>query len=542
MKEKNQKIVIIQLFLIFLLLNSIYYLSTKFSVLPYGDSYWEYAVLKTFEHDSSLFIISTSSSITSNLSMYSGWPLLQSLAIVFSGVTGINTFQTLIIIPVIIGVMTFIILYIFLDRLRIKLNFGKELVSFGLLFYVISPDSIFWRTQFVRQNLGALLLSSLFLVTYLLLSFSSQKRKIVLLAIMIVVSIIIAHHLTSFVTLSYFFLLFMLLFIQDNFQKKNILERIKSMNFQSIHLFLVLGLLTLIAIYVYWDNVVGPLIYPIVKSRIDRFLDILTGIRSPDFFVPQAVYPNQLTPLWALLLLAFRDIAIYASAVIGFIFLWRKRPQSMSRLFVILSIVAFALLFIINNLTIRLEPYRLLMMSLPFIVFLSGIIFFELKSHKPWNKLLYVILVLIIFSSFVGLWGHNFAPIHLYDSSINPQSVGENVSPTPILDFVNTSINFKKLDWLWTDNVDALILILPTTQYQKIRTISPSSIDKLGTLGNEAYFEFSDSYLYKYYAGIYSPIRTPEESEAFRTVIKNKLNSVLNLAYDDGTFRIWLTN
>ncbi|MEM2145494.1 MAG: hypothetical protein QW279_09035 [Candidatus Jordarchaeaceae archaeon] len=538
-RERNPKLVVIQLFLIFLMLNNIYGLATNFKVLPYGDAYWEYAVVETFKQESTVSMIPSTSYPASKLTWYSGWPLLHTLSFVFYEISGLSTFQTLIIIPLIFGITTFIILLAFFERLRKTLNLKHEIVLFGLLVFVASPDSIFWRTDFVRQNMGLLILFSLFLTTCLLTSVLNQRRKIVVLILTLIISLVFCHHLTSFTVMLYFFLLFGLSIFTNFLFTRRVINKFSLSTKNLIgRVYLFFGLLTLALIFLYWDNVVGVVIYPVAKSRIDRFWQILLGIRETSFFVPQATYPSQLTPSWALYLLNIRDIALYLPALIGFFLILKKNTEVFAKQFILLSTVSLALYFFVNNLTFRLEPYRLIAMSLPFIAVLSAIAYSKIKCLRVLSKLVYPLVAIIIIASFIGLWGHNFAPIHLYDLSINRLEIGENISHSSMSTFVNNKISYENLDLLWTDDLSSLILLLVKPPFEKIRDVSPSLFDQLGASGNEIFFVLRDLYLYEYHAGVYSPISIPNESAVFRVSLKEKL-STFNLVYTEGRFEIY---
>ena len=110
-------------------------------------------------------------------------------------------------------------------------------------------------------------------------------------------------------------------------------------------------------------------------------------------------------------------------------------------------------------------------MALPFVTVLSGLVYNELRSRRLLKNLLYPFVVIIIFSSFIGLWGHSFAPVHLYDPSIDFLKIGENISPSPIDDYVKNQIAFDDYDFLWTDDVGSILLLLPNDQFEKIRKV-----------------------------------------------------------------------
>lgn len=543
LNERKPEFLIFQLFLVYLLINNIYGIATHYSVLPYGDPYWEYAVVRTFSQEDSVSVIRQDVYPAIKLTWYSGWPFIHTLAVIFSRICGINHFQTLLILPMVLSTCSFVLFYLFLEKLRKVLDLKHELVTLGLLIYVASPDAIFWRTQFVRQNLGMFLLVFLFVVSYVMTSeLRSQKRKMAAISLFLIPSLVISHHFTSFMAILYLFLLFVLLNIGKFIVRRDVQRKLftSPQTLASVRSLLFLALLMMIMTFVYWDTITGVIIRPTVESRLERFFQVLTGARETSFFVPSAVYPEQLSHTWVLLLLRVRDAAIYLPSVFGLLLLWKKKAKAFPKLFVLCSTLAFGLLFIVNNLTFRVEPYRLLAISLPFVALLSALTFSEFKKfRRTWNVLIPAILIFIVLSSFLGLWGHSFAPMHLYSPSISPLDVGENTDPSSISAFVNSKIHNRSFNLIWTDDTGSLLLLLNPDQFDKIRAISPEFIEQLGSLGNESFCELSDLNVYQYFAGIYSRIETPADSKVFREILKEHLSASFNRVYDNEMYRFW---
>jgi len=543
LKERDPKSVIFHLFLVYLLINNVYGIATHYSVLPYGDAYWEYAVVRTFSEEDSVSMIHSDGYPATKLTWYSGWPFLHTLAVIFSRISGINPFQTLLIFPLILSICSFVLVYLFLRKLGEALDLKHESISLGLFVYVTSPDVIFWRTQFVRQNLGMFWLLLLFLVNYLMMSEPpNQKRKMAVISLILIPSLVISHHFTSFTAMLYLFLLFILLNIGKFIARMKVQRKFfkPTQTLSSAGSTLVLALLMMMTIYVYWDRISGEVILPVVQSKIERFVQVLSGIRETSFFVPNPYYPDQLSQTWVVLLLRVRDIAMYMPSLFGLLLLWKKRTKAFPKLFVVCSTLAFGLLFIVNNLTFRVEPYRLVAMFSPFVALLTALAYSEVKKlRRTWNVLVPVVVTLIVLSSFVGLWGHNFAPMHLYNSSISQLEVGENTDPSSISEFVNCRIPDGSFNLMWTDDVGSLLLLLHPNQFEKIRGISPKFIEQLGSFGNESFCELSDLNVYSYYAGIYSIVKNPTDSKIFREVLSGNLSAKFNRIYDNGKYRFW---
>lgn len=542
-KERQHKYLIVQIFLVYLLINSVYGLATRFSVLPYGDVYWEYGVVTTFFQEENIFVIHEEVYPASKLTWYSGWPEPHTFALILSQVSRIDLFHVILLLPLVLSICSFAVVYLFFEKLRSTFSLSPTVTTIGLLIYTASPDSIFWRTQFVRQNFGILWVILIFYIVCLLISqLANQKRKVVVILTFCVLSLVITHHLTSFLIMIYFFFLFIFLTLGKYIAK----TRIGSKFFWSMpdvsipSMTLSMALIMLVSIFVWWDNF-GTVVWPTVAFGVMRFIQVMTGTRKPEFFMPQAYYPNQLAQTWILLLLRLRDILLYLPSLFGLFFVWTRKLRAPQKFFVVYSMLSFGLLFLVNGLTFKIEVYRLVVFALPFIALLTAIIYNEVKSKskRAWNMLAPLILILIVSSSFVGLWGHNFAPMHLYDPSINPSEVGENNDPSSLSSFFHEKIQAENFKLIWTDDIGSLLLLLEPCHFKKIRGSLPKYVQKMGSLGDELICELNDFNLYSYYAGTYSPIENPEDAKVFGQVLKQYVLSKFNLMYDNGKYRLW---
>ena len=96
--RSNSKSLVFQIALLVLFMNSVYYLATNYRIIPFWDGNWDFAVAKTFIQEDRIFMIGgqeTSTSIlpgyrpATMLPKYSGWPLLHSLALSVSQISGV---------------------------------------------------------------------------------------------------------------------------------------------------------------------------------------------------------------------------------------------------------------------------------------------------------------------------------------------------------------------------------------------------------------------------------------------------------------------
>jgi hypothetical protein len=312
----------------------------------------------------------------------------------------------------------------------------------------------------------------------------------------------------------------------------------------------LLGLVLVTTAFLFlWVNNFGSIAYPSVTNRLDRFARIITGGLQLEYFSMAATYPESLTPLWAVWLLRVRDLVIYAPVLLGVFVLWVKK-KAPERSFLVYFALILGFLLAVYNVLFKLEPFRVIMLALPIIAALVPIGYGQLRSFATsnlGNGLLAVIvnklrmaspaaiIVLLVFSSFAGLWGHSFAPIHLYDPNVSSIQVGErNVDPLLGSGFFDRRVPVDNYRLVYADDIDQLVFLLKSTQYDKIRRLPEGGPQELAEGGDQLVMSFRDFYMYIYYGNIYTPIATPNDARTIQVTFTQYMNGHSNRFYDDG--------
>jgi len=539
-KNHHIKFLVFQIALLFLLTRNVYYLATNYSIIPFRDGNWDYGVVKIFMKQNSISVIRELNPPATLLTWYSGWPALHTLAMSLSQISGIDAFYIALLLPSIISICSFIFVYLFVEKIRKPLKMDTRITPLALLIYATSPETVFWPMQFVRQNLGILFFTiTLFLIS--LLTINPRNRKYKALIIFFAMSLVVTHHFTSFIMVAYLFLFSALLVIGKYLAETRFGNSLfwSSPNLSTIGI----ALATLAFLFVWWDNF-GSVIWPTIASGIQRFIGVLIGIEGIKYLPAKAYYPNILTPPWVLSLLTLRDLLIYVPALFGLFLVTTKATKAAAEYFVIYSTLAFGILFITDNLFFRVETYRLVSLSLPFIALLSAASYSQLRKRlKPiWNvPIIVAIIGVLLLSSIIGLWAHNYAPLHIYDPSINSTEVGErNTDFIRVNEFLNEKLSTNKFQRIWTDDINPLVSLLNPIDYNKIKTLTPDSIHELDQYGDNLVCAFKDLNLYSYYRGTFSA-KSPHESEVFRYMLYQYLGNELNRIYDDGKYEFWVS-
>jgi len=540
----HAKSVVFQIFLIFLLTRNIYYLGTQ-NVIPFGDAYWDYAVEKTFIQQDSIFLISgmvrpTEAAGHSQLTWYSSWPLLHTLGLCFSRVSGIDPFYLNLILPHFFAVISFAFAYLIFEELRVKLKLRKEIAIFALLIYATSPEAIFWQMQFVRQNFATALFMPMLYLLFVSISGPFGQRHVAILQIF-AFAILMSHHFTSF-TVSLFLILFSIFSaIAKHLGKVRKLDRFFSPAPLGKVSFVGIGLTMFVFMFGWW-NFFGTVIWPTIGARLTYFVESFTNA-SPRMWIPTSSYPATLRPVWVTPFLGLRDLMLYVPAFFGLLILWGKKPKIPEKFFVVYSIVTFGAILIVD-LILALEPLRILLLAIPLLAFLSSLFYNKIRdlSKIAYKTTTFMIIILLVLASFMGLWAHNFAPIHLYDSSINPASIGE-VTPSFIRlkPFFEDKIAVDNFESVWADVISRFVYLLNPSEYDKIKSLPTENFQQLGGKGNILICSFNSLNMYMYYGHVWTPIETIEEAETVQHELKQYLNDNFNCIYDDRINVLWTT-
>lgn len=534
--------------ILFLLLRSVPFIATHYGALRTGDVTWEYAVINTFSQANKAFVIPPTS-FSNMLTWYSSWPLLHTFSLIFSGVLGIKTSLLPVVLPAIFSLIGFLFVYLIADRLATDLRLNKVIVPLSLLFYAISPEAIYFGFKFVRNSLALFFVLAEF---YLLYKYITHRdSRILVLIILNALAIVLTHHYTSFIFTAYllaFAVLTLVLALASGKLRRLItwIEKLPIFRKEAAVIGIV-GLISAALVFVWWSYV-GTVIQQVASGVASRIGEMEIG---PSIL--EAHYPQQLTPPWVNLFWA-RDFLIYVPVFFGFAWLIRQKfkkrtldfNEERGFYFLVFSLVCFGVFFLFELFVSHVETFRIVLLSLPFIALCSAILYVKMLSNGRWLKwLTFAILIFAITSSFLGLWGHRYAPIHLYCSSINAQEVGE---PTPLDDrhyalqqFVGENQLDLKSEEILSDDNSLLYRLLSPQEYQKIGPEKGALYDELSRAiadsDNLVVIDFSAKF-YTHYWGSHAPVEL-EAAEEARKQYRTELESNLNKIYDTG-FEIWV--
>ena len=546
--------------ILFLFLRNVQFIATHFEALMPGDVTYEYAVINTFSQANKVFVIPPSF-FSSRLTWYSSWPLLHTLSMIFGDVLDIKISLLPVILPTIFSLIGFLFVYLVADRLATDLKLNKLVVPIAILLYAISPETIYYGFKFVRNSLAVVFVLAEF---YLLYKYISHRDfRILALIIINALTIALTHHYTSFIFTAYLLtfagLTFILILISSRLNKPEWIIKLTKFK-KEVIIIGIIGVIPVAGIFIWWSQI-GSIIQIYARGTINKIVqvsiaDVVHALSGIEPYILEAHYPEVLTPSWVNLLWV-RDFLIYLPVIFGFVWLIRQKfkkkildsKEEKGFHFLILSLVCFGAFFLIELFISHVQPYRIVLLSMPFIALCSAILYVDMLSHGVWLKwLTYVSLVFIIIAASLGLWGHRYAPINLYCSTVNAQGVGE----ATILDdkhytlqqFINVNRLDLKSDRIFSDDNSLLYRLLSPPVYHKIGP-SGGELDTvisraIAAGDNLLVIDFNNKFYSHYWSGVGG--HTLVESgvaQRVMTAYRTEIGSQMNKTYDNG-FEIWL--
>lgn len=533
----QSKYILISLFIIYFLIRNIYNLNMNYQIIPFGDANWDYGLLKTFTNKNYIELIQE----PRILSLYSGWPIIHIISMILFLISGLSEFYITFILSSIFGFTTLIFVYVIYKKIIKNFNSDTSIIYLGLLIYIVSPESIFWQMQFVRQNLGILIMT---IILYLILKYFKNPHSLknnLLILFFSIISVMV-HSVSSVVI----FLYLTLLVIINTLNRKILSKITKKKSLLSINTnFLTLTCFIMFTFLFYWWNRLGLIVFPYISSIMERIYELITLSFRIEILPKSAIYPDLITPKYVMNLILIRDILIYVPSILGFIIINLKLKKIREKYFILTSSISLGTIFIINYFFFRIEFSRIISLSLLLIAFLNSYSLYNLKLKRKsiWYKL-YIIFVIsiIVPSSFIGIWGHKFAPIHLYNPYVNPIKIGERNKDVMRLEDFTRKLTIKNFDSIFADDINPLLYILEPDDYIKINRLPVIDIQKLGSrtkLGRVAIFIMKNLNIYFYHAGLYSPIDNPKNINKTQHLLKQQIENNFNCVYNDGNNKIW---
>lgn len=531
LKYNNTNIIYWHLFFLYILRSSVYFFSTEFSVLPFGDPYWDLGVTKAFIQTGKAEVIYNMTNWpSSNLTWMSGWPLLHVLSEIVVSITRLSVMNYAIFITYFFICMFFVFAYLLISFVSSKFA-GK--IAFGpiaILIFATSPESLFWNMQFKYQTIAMLLMLMVYYV--IIKTFNATNRSIELTIIMLITlfATVMGHHLTSIAILLYLIsglIVFKVLeyVIPDFNLKMKVYKNI---------------VIATIVFWFLWCTQYANFVWGSIGSVCKRFITFFNGMYSFEKAVVLASYPDILKPGWGIVLLIIRDIVMYIPALIGYVLIIKELPKrNVFNYFIAFSLTIYGLMLIINVTVIHIEPLRIITYALPFLAIASALFYSNILKHKI---IIGFFVVIVTFVGYVGQWSHNYIPLHLWSDLTIGNVVGEhNIQYRSIDNFVNQ--NFGDYELIYADDFSLLYPLLDPESYYKIRALRKNS--NIDNNTKSIVVSFRNFGLYNYSGAMATSNyneknNTYQESLDLSNKVRENVNGKMSSVFDSGSIEIYV--
>lgn len=544
--------IIFLIFIVFLFLRNVRFIATHFEALTPVGVTWEYAVINAFSQMDKIFVIPLSP-FSDVLTWYSSWPLMHTFSLIFADVLGIKTSLLPVVLPAVFSLIGFLFVYLITDRLTADLKLNKVVVPLAVLFYAILPEGI--NFSFSHQFAAV---PFVLVVFYLLYKYISHRDpRILALIILNVIAIVLTHHYTSFILTVYLLVfagLTFVLVLASRRAKPRWIGWFSRYRKEAAAIGIV-GLLSAGSIFIWWNQVATVLQSYAGGVVAGTTQTIAPGGPGIELYIREGHYAESLTPSWVNLLWV-RDFLIYTPVFFGFGWLIRKRfkvrgsrfnvqdsKESAAFYFLVLSLICLGVFLLFELFVSHVAPYRIVFLSLPFITLCSALAYVKLLSKGRWLRwLTLAVLVFVIVSGFLGLWGHRHAPIYLYSSAVNLHEFEETIAVSnrhyELQQFISENALDQEATAIFSDNNYLLYLMLPSEEYKKIgsdwRELGTELHNGIARGDDLLVIDFGAKSYYTFYWTIIG-----EEAEELRSQYRAELEPNLNKVYDNG-FEVWV--
>lgn len=415
------------LFIFGFVIRIIYFVSTNFKVLPFGDPYSAYGLLNyTLQsHHISILQFQPFFIPLNSAAIYSQWPGFDLLSASLVEITGFTPFQVALILPSALYFVSFLLAYLILKGLITKTGLKVHNWLTLCLTIVVSDPYFMLPLLFKYSTLATVLVLTALL---LLLSFDGSRMFSL---IIVYAGLIITHSITSVFWLGLIALLVIGAFIarSNKLSKEShsyhFLPNFSDRAYNQLKKFFLVILSLMIAWLVFSGTFV-----------ISFFKAILLILFQGSLFLAfqQVSLGNPLSsyaPVWVTQLLQIRNAFFLIALVLGTLVLLFKpktfKDRTIATILLAITLLSAAFSFIPSFGTYEFLDYSFLLFA-PILAMIISMPLVIMFSHR--DKLARFasvgMIMLLLFTAAVGLWAAQYAPVPIYDPNVSPISFGEH--------------------------------------------------------------------------------------------------------------------
>jgi hypothetical protein len=542
---------VVGIFLFSMVVRLMYFVSTRFSVFPYGDPYSQYSVLQEFSQSSHVSILHASSFINFLAVVphqYSEWPGFQVFALSLSRITNLPLFWTALTVPFMLYGIWFVLSYAIVRKIFEKFSGKSSVLSVVSLAVASAFPTFELPPEYKYDFMAAILL----LAVTLLLMYPLERHifeKSILFVVMIS-AIVITHSLTALFLVMLMTLLGVAFIIRAYVPMMPRFARYLPQASKSIRSgpLLKLVVLALAAVAIWWTyyatfaetyaSVNSSFIF---RSFSLQFLSLArVGGQTGSML-------GSLTPSWLIHLLHYRDDFLLALLGVGALVLIIRPTILGKRLMIV------AILLSIGVATIVTEAFRTLNFGdrafLTFAPILACFVVMPVAAMTYLNPKVgkigaLVLMFFFLFSIGLGFWGSSYAPVFLYSNQASAYSYGEHpLNWEQVGNYMNyaTSSNTNSAPrCILTNEIYVTSLAIPTQWLNRTYTfpnirIAPGYVSII----YDSLTHFNDSYvsepLVPYKA------TNPQQQNFSDSALSNTLSNNSDLIFSGGNTTIYFT-
>jgi hypothetical protein len=443
---------------------------TGFIVEPLYDGYKDIVTARIFNEagralviDKPIFDYTTS------------YPLLKVLTIILSKITNIDILKVALILPSTWSLAMLLFFYLFaktiLQDLSIDISPRRSAVFISLLLFSISPDAIYYGMIYYMRFYSITLI---YIMLYLLFSGKLNDARCRHILIILLLAIPLSYPLFPYLLVSFLAGVTSLSMAVKHFLKAKELN-----NYIPGYSIVLLACVEVFSASFYYvaENVLkggrGLLSSLLAYFQMQAREPILMVQLRAAYLVPEPLQ-NPLN-----FLTFFRDLIIYAPAIVGGLLLLHKcrREKTPIGLHVIIALIACLLLHVVIE-GMGLAFQTTLIFSLYFIILLSALSYAHGLSiiKETWRFFakvakvaIAVSLILTVAVAFLSPWSHRFLALHYYDPAINFRDIGDH-NPN----YIHLSKYMDKVEnysILFTDDVELVRVLVKADPNLQLRIL-----------------------------------------------------------------------
>lgn len=530
-KYENTNIIYWHIFILYILRSSVYFLSTEFAVLPFGDPYWDIGVVKTFLKSGSAEVINNMTKWpSSTLAWMSGWPLLHIFSVIFISVTGLSVMHSALLVTFFFICMFFLFVYILISLVSKRISDRATLSPIAILIFATSPESLYWNIQFKYQTIAMLLMLIVYFIIFKTFSRNAKSVGLTIVMMITLFAMVIGHNLTSMAIAAYLIFIVIISKILDYF--------ISDLYFKN-KVYTNLAIVTLLLGFL-WSLQYVNFIWSSIGLVVNRLIAFFSGINSLEKVVVMASYPDILRPAWGRTLLIIRDLIMYIPALLGYLLVIKQLPKkNIFNYLVVMSLSVFGIMLIADMLIIHIEPLRIVTYALPFVALVSALFYSHILRQRI---VLFVFVVTVISVGYIGQWSHNFIPLHLWNNIAINNDIGEhNLQYNAIDGFINKNVGDYEL--IYGDDFSLLYSLLEPDSYYKIRAFRRSNVVENNT--RSIVVSFRNFGVYNYSAAMaistYEKVNEYGQYLNLSNEIRENVNERMSGIFDCGSIKVFVT-